>query len=162
MMHKRSLLLVSAALSLIALFAAGLYAASDVPDIIKMENKAYEKHTKAIVEFHHKKHAETYAQQNPKIYDLGCGECHHDDKGKPLTGLKAGDPVKGCIECHSKPGELIGTKAKGLTDKQKLEFHANAVHENCRSCHRDYNKEKNLKSKDPGYAPISCNSCHKG
>lgn len=160
-MPKRSLLLFSAVIGILVLFSAGLYAAASAPDIIKMQNKAYEKHTKAIVDFQHKKHAETYAQKNPKIYDLGCGECHHDDKGKPLAGLKAGDPVKSCIECHKKPGELIGTKAKGLTEQQKREYHANAIHENCRGCHTEYNKEKNLKSKDPGYAPISCNSCHK-
>ncbi len=61
-----------------------------------MDNKAYSEHTKSISTFSHKKHNEEYK--------IGCGECHHDAKGKPLNDLKLGDDVQGCIECHKIPG----------------------------------------------------------
>ena len=160
-MKKRPIQLAAGIIGVIFLFAAaGLYAAAAIPDVIKMQNKAYAKHTRPIVEFHHKVHAEDYPKKHPEFYKNSCGECHHDDNGKPLTDLKAGDTVKGCIECHSKPGELIGRKAKGLSEKELLEYHANALHDNCRGCHRDYNKANKLKSKDEGYAPTTCTQCH--
>ena len=160
-MKNRSLLLFAAVTSLVTLFVAvGIYAAATVPDSIRMENKAYEKHTKGIVEFHHKKHAEEYAKEHPEFYKNGCGECHHDENKKPLTELKAGDEVKGCMACHSKPGYITGKKAKGLKAKQKREYHANAIHDNCRGCHKSYNKKMKLKSKDPGAAPTTCKNCH--
>ena len=76
--------------------ATGLYAGKDVKDVIKLEDKAYEKHTKGIVTFSHKKHMKEYAEKNPELYKNGCGECHHADKdGKavPLKNLKEGDDV---------------------------------------------------------------------
>ena len=160
-MHKHSKLLITGIVAAAFLFAAvGLYAASNVPDVIKMDNKAYKKHKRPIVDFNHLKHAEAYAEKHPEFYKNGCGECHHDENGKPLAGLKSGDDVKSCMECHSKPGELKGKKAKGLSKKQKLEYHANAIHDNCRGCHRSYNKKNKLKSKSPGYAPTTCKKCH--
>jgi hypothetical protein len=147
-------IMVSGIFLVIFCFAGGaLYAGTEVQDVIKMENKAYEKHKKSIVMFTHKKHAEDYK--------IGCGECHHDEKGKPLENLKYGDDVKGCIDCHAKPGER--PKGKGqpkLTKKERLAYHAEAIHYNCRDCHKAFNKEKGLKSKDPGAAPTSCNQCH--
>jgi hypothetical protein len=127
-------------------------------DVIKMENKAYEKHTKPIVEFNHKMHAEDYAQKHADFFKKGCGECHHDDAGKPLTNLKADASVQGCIECHSKPGPK--PKGEKLSDKEELAYHTEALHANCRGCHKDYNKAEGLKSKDEGYAPTSCTKCH--
>ena len=124
----------------------GLYAGTEVQDVIKMENKAYEKHTKSIVEFTHKKHVEEYK--------AGCGDCHHNEKGEPLNDLKMGDDVKNCIECHSKPG-MKPKKAK-LTPKEKLQYHAEAIHQNCRGCHKDFNKKNKPKKK----APTSCAKCH--
>lgn len=122
-------------------------------DVIKMENKAYTEHKKGIVEFSHKKHAEDYG--------TGCGECHHDENNKPLDNLKAGDDVQNCIECHKIPAEKPkGKDAPELTRSQELEYHAEAIHDNCRGCHKKYNKEKGLKSKDPGYAPTSGMQCH--
>ena len=161
-MHKRSKLLVSGVVAVAFLFAAvGLYAASDVPDVIKMEDKAYKKHKQPIVEFHHKKHVEDYEKKHPDFYKNGCGECHHDENNKPLSNLKPGDDVQSCIACHKKPGDITGKKAKGLSKKQKLEYQAYAVHENCRGCHKSYNKKNKLKSKSPGYAPTTCKKCHK-
>lgn len=126
----------------------GLYAGTDVQDVIKMDNKAYKKHKKGIVEFTHKKHIEEYK--------AGCGDCHHDDKGKPLTDLKAGDSVQNCIECHDKPGEKPkGKGAPKLSAKEKLGYHAEALHKNCRDCHKAFNKETKTKK-----APTTCKKCH--
>jgi hypothetical protein len=135
--------------------ATGIYAGTKVPDVIKLQSKEYEKHTKGIVEFTHKKHAEDYAEASPDLYKDGCGVCHHDDKGKPLA-LKEGDDVQRCIECHKKPGERPkGKDAPKLSKKQRLEYHAEALHYNCRDCHKAFNKANNTKK-----APTTCTKCH--
>ncbi|NQT09658.1 MAG: cytochrome c3 family protein, partial [Desulfobacteraceae bacterium] len=96
-MRKKSLIIM-AVFGIAVLFAAtGIYAGTAVQDVIKMENKAYAEHKKSIVMFSHKKHIEDYK--------AGCGECHHDENGKPLNNLKIGDNVQNCIECHKKPSE---------------------------------------------------------
>ena len=124
-----------------------------------MQNKAYSKHKYAVIDFQHKKHSEDYAKKHPDLFKNKCGVCHHDDKNKPLTNLKEGDKVQGCIACHKEPGQKP-SKEK-LSKKEKIiKYHAEAVHANCIDCHRDYNKANKLKSKDPGYAPTVCNKCH--
>ena len=145
-MNKRTLgvaLVITIAVSLF--LVAGLYAGTKVKDEFQM-NSSY-KHKKSLATFTHKKHSTDYK--------ITCGECHHNDKGEPLKDLKEGDDVQKCIDCHKKPGELKGKKAKGLSKKEKREYHANAVHENCLGCHRKFNKEK--KTKD---APTKCTACH--
>jgi hypothetical protein len=145
-MMKRSLgvaLIIAMAVSLFAV--AGVFAGTTVPDVITM-NSPYE-HTKSLATFSHTKHTTDYK--------AACSECHHDDKGQPLKALKAGDDVKKCFECHNKPGELKGKKAKGLSKEEKRQYHANAVHDNCRGCHRLYNKENKTKA-----APTKCTACH--
>ncbi len=127
--------------------SAGLNAGTKVADVVKMDNKAYTKHEKGIVTFTHKKHNEEYK--------ITCGECHHDNKGKPLN-LKMGDNVQNCIECHKKPGDKPkGKDAPKLTQKEALEYHAEAMHQQCQGCHRDFNKKNNTKS-----APTTCVGCH--
>lgn len=155
-MGKRQVWVFSA-VCLAILFAAGaIYAATAVQDAFKMENKAYNEHTKGIVEFSHKKHNEEYK--------IGCGECHHDDKGKALNDLKAGDDVKSCIECHKLPGQMPGKLKKEMREKKaskkeiaakEMEYHAEAIHENCVTCHKAYNKKNKTKA-----APQSCTKCH--
>ena len=151
MMKKGTIMVI---LGVCFLFASTvIYAGTQVPDVVKMENKAYTKHKKGIVEFSHKKHVEAYK--------AGCGECHHDADNKPLENLKMGDEVQNCIECHKIPGEKPkGKDAPKLTREQELEYHAEAIHDNCRGCHKSHNKEKGLKRDDPGYAPTSCKQCH--
>jgi Class III cytochrome C family len=145
-MKKRSLGLVVIIALMAGLFlVAAVYAGTKPP--VEMEITAPYKHTKSPVVFHHQKHS--------KEYKLACAECHHDDKGKPLTNLKEGDDVKKCIDCHKKPGELKGKKAAGLSKKEKLEYHANALHENCIGCHKEYNKKNKTKK-----APQKCTDCH--
>jgi hypothetical protein len=115
---------------------------TEVADVIMMDNPAYAKHKKGIVQFTHKAHIDDY--------QIACGDCHHDSKGKPLT-LKMGDPVQNCIACHSKPSR----KEKGVKGKAVLEFHAEALHQNCIGCHKAYNKENGTKA-----APAGCSKCH--
>jgi cytochrome c553 len=156
-MKMRSLLLQAVLAGVAILFlAAGIQAATEVPDVIKLESPGYEKHEKGIVEFTHKKHSEDYAKKAPDFYKNGCGECHHDADNKPLTNLKAGDDVKRCIECHKKPGEKPKGKGKPkLSKSQELEYHAEALHDNCRVCHKKYNKANKTKA-----APTTCTKCH--
>ena len=143
---KKKAFLIALAVAMATLFvAAGIYAAT-APDVIELNQPAY-KHKKGIVAFSHKKHTEEYKAT--------CGDCHHDAEGKPLVNLKDGDDVKGCFECHNKPGELKGKKAKGLSDKEQRAYHANALHENCKGCHKDYNKKNKTKA-----APTTCSKCH--
>jgi hypothetical protein len=146
LMNKRTLGVTLVVAMVASLFlVAGLYAGTKMQDEIQM-NAPY-KHKKGIVTFTHKKHVTDYK--------LGCGECHHDDKGKPLTNLKEGDNVQPCIDCHKKPGEIKGKQAKGLSDKEKLAYEANAVHQNCKGCHQKYNKDHGTKD-----APTKCKDCH--
>ena len=138
-------------IALTGVFAAtGIYAGTEVKDEIPMDNPAYKKHKKSIATFTHKKHSEEY--------EIGCGECHHDKDGKPLNDLKLGDDVQNCIECHKKPGKAKSSKDKKLTDKEKREYHANAIHDNCIGCHKEDNKKKTGKKTGP--APTKCNDCH--
>jgi nitrate/TMAO reductase-like tetraheme cytochrome c subunit len=132
------------------LLAAGIYAGTTPPDVTKIETP-YEL-TKGAVEFSHQKHASEY--KNAKGEAITCGECHHDDKGKPLA-LKEGDDVKKCFECHNQPGELKGKDAKGKPDSEVIKYHANALHKNCIDCHKDYNKANKTKA-----APATCTKCH--
>lgn len=167
-MRKKSVKIAVAAVGLAVLFlAAGIYAGTEVPKVIKMENKAYEKHKKGIVEFHHEKHQTEYAKNHPAFYKNGCGECHHDKDNKPLATLKPGDNVQGCIECHKKPGEMPISEKKAIRKlspkeqlSKKLEYHSDAVMMNCTECHKAYNKKNKLRSKDKGYAPATCVKCH--
>ncbi len=140
--------------------AAGIYAKA-VPEMIELNDPAYEKHKKSIVKLSHQKHQTEYAKQYPEFYKNGCGECHHDEDNKPLTELKEGDDVQRCIECHKIPAEMPKKEAKALkkklSKKEKIkEYHAEALHANCRDCHKKYNKKYKPKKK----APTTCTKCH--
>lgn len=153
-MNKKGFLIITT-IGFIVLFASvALYAGSDVPAVIKMQND-YE-HKKEIVAFTHEKHVDAYKN--------GCGACHHDENNKPLDNLKAGDSVQKCIECHSKPGEVPKAEKdkwkkkklkKAEKDKLARQWHAEAVHDNCRDCHKAYNKKNKTKA-----APTTCTKCH--
>ena len=157
MQRKKFWLLAGMVTTLAVLFlAAGIYAATKVPDVIEMSDKTYKEHKKGIVAFTHKKHAEQYAKESPELYKNGCGECHHDKDGKPLKKLKAGEDVQKCIDCHKIPGERPkGKDVKKLTKKERLQYHAEALHYNCKGCHKAFNKKTNTKK-----APTTCTKCH--
>jgi hypothetical protein len=122
-------------------------AASGMPDVIAMDNAIYDAHKKGIVQFTHQKHLADYK--------IGCGDCHHGDDGSPLTDMVVGDDAVGCAECHAEPGTAPKSKDKKLSDSEKLAYHAEALHDNCISCHKEYNKKNNTKD-----APASCAKCH--
>ena len=147
---RKKHLIIMAVFGIAALFfATGIYAGTAVDDVVKMENKAYAKHKKSIVMFSHKKHNEEYK--------LGCGECHHDADNKPLDNLKIGDDVQNCIECHTKasrPPRAKKGEAK-LSKKEKMTYHAYAIHVNCKDCHKKFNKKTGTKA-----APTTCAKCH--
>jgi len=159
-MKKRIFLIVIFVTTTLLLAYSGLNAGTEVKDKIKMDNPAYEEHKKGINIFTHKKHATEYLANNPGLFQDGCGECHHDDDNEPLKDLKEGDEVQNCIECHQEPVYIRGKEARGLSKEEKLENHANAIHYNCRGCHKLYNKKMNLRSKDKGAAPRRCKQCH--
>jgi len=140
------------------LFVSAAIYAKSAPDVIPLQDPAYETHKKGVVQFEHKKHWNDYAKAYPELYPSQCGECHHDKDGKPLTNLKDGDDVQKCIECHKTPGEAPkGKKAtKKLSKKEKIkEYHAEALHANCRDCHKEFNKKYK-----PKKAPTTCTKCH--
>jgi hypothetical protein len=165
-MKKRSILLTAATVVIAALFAATLiYAGTEVKEIIELKDPAYKKHKKGVVKLEHKKHQADYAQKYPEFYKNNCGECHHDKDNKPLAGLKEGDNVQKCIECHKIASEMPKKDVKAMREKKaskkeiktkKLEYHAEALHYNCRGCHRLYNKKYKPKKK----APTTCVKCH--
>jgi hypothetical protein len=160
-MKRRSLFKVILFVSMGCLFiATGIYAGTEVADVIRLENKAYKKHKRAITIFSHRKHQEEYFKKYPEFYKSPCGECHHDKDNKPLVDLKEGDEVQNCLECHKKPAFITGKKAKKLSKEEKREYHGNALHDNCKGCHKLYNKKFKLKTKSKGYAPNSCATCH--
>jgi len=155
---RKKYLRVTMVVALATLFIAGGIYAAAVPDVIPLEDKAYKKHKKGVVKFEHKKHWDDYAKEYPEFYKNGCGECHHDKDNKPLTELKDGDEVQKCIECHKIAAEAPkGKKAKKkLTKKEKIkEYHAEALHANCRVCHKKFNKKYK-----PKKAPTTCTKCH--
>ena len=136
--------------------AVGLaFAGTEFADVIQMENKqAYDQHKQGIVTFTHKKHVEEYK--------IGCGDCHHDKDGKPLTNLKVGDEVQSCLECHAKgqaDKKALQAMAPADRKKEELKYHFGAIHENCQGCHEKFNIEK-AGDKRKGPAPVSCTQCH--
>jgi len=163
-MKKKYLTIALLAGAAFLVMTAGIYAGTQAADEIKLENKAYANHKEAVIVFQHKKHQTEYQEKNPGLFKSQCGECHHqkesDTTNKPLVNLKEGDEVKNCIECHQKADYVKGEKAKGLSDVQKRAYHANAMHDNCKSCHKEHNQQKGLKPKEKGYAPVTCKSCH--
>ena len=138
-MSKRSFCVLTAVCVALIFAAGSIYAGSKVKDVIPLQTPEYAEHTKGIVEFSHKTHVAEYGAT--------CGECHHDDKGKPLD-LQEGDAVQRCVECHKETGKK--PKDEKLSKKEKImKYHKEALHANCISCHKDSNKEKGLEKSDP-------------
>ncbi|MDP2643905.1 MAG: cytochrome c3 family protein [Desulfobacterales bacterium] len=137
---------------------------TDLKDVIRLENKAYKKHTKEIVVFEHRKHSKEYVEKYPKLHASACGECHHDDKAIKQANLKENDRVQNCIECHKKLGEIPQAEKKALKqqklskneyEKKILEYQGEALHMNCIDCHKIYKRQTKKKN-----APATCVTCH--
>jgi len=131
-------------LALAAVFIASFaVVAADAPDTITLNSALWPEHTKGLVEFSHKKHAEDY--------EVACTECHHKYEGGNNV-WKEGDAVQKCEECHTEP--TIKGEKKLPEDQQKLNLKL-AFHNNCVSCHKALKKE-DKKTK----APTTCAKCH--
>jgi hypothetical protein len=162
-MNKK--LLVLGIVGIAVLYVGAAIYAKETPPVIELQDPAYKEHTKGVVHFEHTKHYKEYAAKYPEFYNNGCGECHHDENNKPLSKLKEGDDVKKCIECHKIPGEMPAKLKKEMRakkaskeeiKKKELEYHAEALHDNCQGCHREYNKKYKPQQK----APTTCVTCH--
>jgi hypothetical protein len=153
---KRILMACTVAGVCLLFFAAGLNASGhaeggegDVPEVITMKNeKAFEQHRMGIVDFKHKAHVDEYG--------LGCGDCHHDENGEPLTDLEWGDDVQSCYECHDKNGRPRRDQSMSPQEWQEaqLEYFYGAIHENCMGCH------KKLGGPKGEGGPVGCTDCH--
>ena len=138
-MKSRSLKITIAVVAASLFLAVGLYAAA-APEIMPMNDARYEKHKKSIVQFTHKKHTTEYK--------ITCGECHHDDAGKPLE-LKEGDPVQKCGDCHKEFGKLAKADKKMKKPEKIKKYQKEALHANCIGCHKKIKK-----------GPKKCSECH--
>ncbi len=156
-MNKESFFLMSVIVCCISLLSfANIDADTIVPDIIKFSGstgietrtgEGFSSVYEGPVSFAHKRHM--------AVLGPGCGNCHHDDEGKPCIDLKSGDEVIRCIECHPKKGIIRGKAESGLSDEDMIEYRANAMHRLCLGCHKEFNwKHHNTKS------PMSCATCH--
>lgn len=117
------------------------------PDVMEMKNEqAFEQHRMGIIQFDHKKHV----ADEPDGYGLGCGECHHDKNGDPLSDLEPEDAVKGCYECHDKDGRPRRDPSMSPEEweKEQINYYYGAIHENCMGCHKKMD------------GPKSCTQCH--
>ncbi|MBS3809061.1 MAG: cytochrome c3 family protein [Desulfobacterales bacterium] len=146
-MSKRLWILSAVACLATVVLAAGLYAGTTAsPDTVKMKNEeAFEQHRMPVVEFSHQMHTAA----KPDGYEIGCGECHHDENGEPIADLQEGDAVQNCFECHSEKGAGTPKDFMGPPpDAEALNSYYTAVHVNCVGCHK----------KQGG--PVACNQCH--
>lgn len=148
-MTKKMLFLLLVASMCTVFTVSAIHAGANPPDEIILDTPGIKGDKYFEAKFTHKKHS-----------DLGykCSECHHDDKGKAIEGLKAGDAVQKCIECHSNLS--MGKEDKKKKDSYYFAFHGKGQ-ESCKGCHRAYNTKKKLKKGMEGYAPNGCNDCHK-
>jgi len=65
-MKTRSLLIAVVIGAVVVFFAAGIYAANKVEDVVKIQDKGCE-YTKGIVEFSHQKHVDEYAKKDARL-----------------------------------------------------------------------------------------------
>lgn len=118
-------------------------ARANVQDTIIMNSPEYSEHSKGLVTFTHNKHVQEYK--------VACGDCHHDDHGKALS---EGDDISRCVVCHTETGKK--PKGEKLSKSEKImKYQKEALHANCKGCHKTWNKEN--KTKD---APTTCKDCH--
>ena len=130
----------------------GTLTAADTPDIITFNSKVYEsddypKHKKRLVTFNHKKHSEYKGSS--------CQDCHHVYKdGKNIW--KKGDEVQKCEACHTSAKKAKGDKTKMKKAERIKKYHYDAIHANCKICHK-----KMIDKKSPmGKKLKKCSGCH--
>ena len=146
-MSKKSLSFLTVVLTGLLFLMVGSLTAADVADTITMDSKIYPKHTKKLVTFSHKKHAE--------YKDVSCSDCHHVYTDGKNT-WKEGDEVQKCEECHSEPAKPKGDKTKMSKAEKIKKYHKDALHKNCKGCH----KEMIDKDSEMGMKLKKCSGCH--
>jgi len=104
-------------------------------DVIKLNNKGYEKDRKGPVIFAHRSHA--------KEYEISCWKCHHDYMDDDNI-WSPWDSTEKCDGCHDPLEEQ--------DDIKKLQT---AYHINCKTCH-----EKRAIFGDEPLAYRKCVTCH--
>lgn len=141
-MTKRFILTLGIAVMGLA-FLSGAAFAGDAADEMKMQSPVFESHTKGLVVFTHKKHAEDYK--------IACQDCHHVYEGGKNV-WKEGDAVQKCAACHKEAKAPAGDKTP-KAEKIKI-YYYDAIHANCSGCHKD------LKKAGKPTGPTSCKDCH--
>lgn len=149
-MNKKLLTLLLAVGISIAFAGTALYAETEFSYEITMDYNPYvtRKYTPPDWEVYVFTHETHYLD-----YEISCGECHHDEEGKPLDDLKEGDSVQQCVECHT---ELEKTKK----NQRSIILLENAIHGNCKICHKKINIEDGDPTGRKGPGPVGCKDCH--
>jgi len=82
------------------------------------------------------KHSEHIAK-----HKLACSTCHH--------GIKTDEEAKACSACHK-------------TEKvEKTPSYKDALHKNCKDCHKKYKEDAAAKGVQLDALPTLCKHCHK-
>jgi predicted SprT family Zn-dependent metalloprotease len=148
-MLKKNAVTILFSILFLSLFCIPAWAGTDVADTFDINTEEVKNRKKGppkfkLVRFTHQKHTQDY--------EISCGDCHHDASNQALD-LKPGDSVQRCVECHTK----LTKDKKNRKDIMVLE---NAMHDNCISCHKAFNKEQGDPKGMKGPAPASCGKCH--
>ena len=77
--------------------------------------------------------------------DIGCAKCHHNE----------GDGKYKCGDCHKEFGKLAKADKKMKKADKIKKYHKEALHANCKGCHKKFNKKYK-----PKKAPTTCTKCH--
>lgn len=141
-MKKRSILtLTIVALGVVFLFS--VVHASGPADEMTMNSPVFEKHTKSLVTFTHKKHNVDYK--------IPCADCHHIYEGGKNVWTED-KPAAKCTTCHK---EAKAPKGEKMPKADKIKkYYYDAIHANCAGCHKD------LKKAGKPTGPVSCKECH--
>ena len=144
MFSRTGIGLISVVAAALFLWVGAYAAETEPPDEVTIHSKLWTADKYEPVKLSHKKHMDEYK--------IECVECHHVYKdGKNVW--KKGDEVQMCDKCHTcvKTGKAL----KDATPEEKKLSLYNAFHDNCKGCHKKYDKEKNTKD-----APTKCTDCH--
>ncbi len=130
-------------------------AQQNVPEVIEFDGATDEGGSGDIfrsiysgpVKFTHLKHVEEYGAV--------CGDCHHDSDAEPIASFDP-DATYACGECHDEEGLIRGPIAENeVSESDRIAYRANALHQQCIGCHRQYNELNNVVR-----IPESCITCH--
>ena len=111
---------------------------SDLPVVVSLDEKGFERRRMKAVPFSHLNHYEQYG--------VDCTECHHDyQDGKNVWTPE--EPVKKCVDCHD-PNDTQGRVMNLM----------NAFHRNCRDCHKEMVDQGKPEERLPHKR---CGDCHK-